>query len=239
LAACHVFDSIEADVNAAMAHGTKFGVLGVFLIALGSNWTLIIQVPYNLPMMSLLIYADSPWEVLLIGTATGLGGGGGEALSYGIARAVTARVDDLENSALFRWTRRQIARRPMLIPFLVWFVSAVPLPDALILVPVAMVKYPWRKLIVPILIGKVIQNIYVAFLFYYATEWASGLIATDLNIDLAAAIVVIFVLIIAYQIEKTQTADRAAANRSPLPAERAHTDSLPVFETPADLSPER
>ncbi|RPI99594.1 MAG: hypothetical protein EHM39_06230 [Chloroflexi bacterium] len=232
LASYHVFDGVEAQVNSTMAKAATYGAVGVFLIALGSNWTLIIQVPYNLPMFTLLLYADSPWEVLLIGTATGLGGGCGEALSYGIARAVITRVDDLENSALFRWTRKQIGRRPMLIPFLVWFVSAVPMPDALILVPVAMVKYPWRKLIAPILIGKVMQNNYVAFLFYFATSWASGLVSADINIDLAASIVAIFVIVIAYQIEKARLTERdavAAAGKTPAPL-----DVPPVFETVTD-----
>ena len=220
LASNHVFDGIEADVNGTMAKATKYGALGVFLIALGSNWTLIIQVPYNLPMFTLLLYADSAWEVILLGTATGLGGGCGEALSYGVARAVIARADDLENSALFRWTRKQIGRRPMLIPFLVGFVSAVPLPDALILVPVAMVKYPWRKLIVPILIGKIIHNNVVAFFFYFTTSWASSLVSTDINIDLAASIVAIFVIVIAYQIEKTRKGEQDAAAVGETPADR-------------------
>jgi membrane protein YqaA with SNARE-associated domain len=235
LAACHVFDGIEAQVNAGMEKAARHGEAGLFLIALGSNWTLIIQVPYNLPMFTLVLYAESVPKVLLLATATGLGGGCGEALSYGIARMVIERVDNLENSALFRWTRRQIGRRPVLIPFLVWFVSAVPMPDALILVPVAMVKYPWRKLIVPILIGKVMQNMYVALIFYFTTGWASGLVSKDINIDLTASIVAVFVIVIAYQIEKSRLAERAAHAADAIPpVESTNGSGLHLFDAASD-----
>jgi membrane protein YqaA with SNARE-associated domain len=203
-----VFDGLEHQVNTMMDTLVQYGALGTFLIALLSNWTLVIQMPYNLPMFTVLLYADRVWEVVFIGAATGLGGAIGEVLSYGLARAITARVSNVEDSALFRWTRRHIERRPGLIPYLVCFASGVPVPDAVMIVPVAMVRYPWRKVIVPMLIGKLFQNIVVAFLFRYAAESASSLVSTDINIDLAAFLVVLFVVIVAYQIEKSRLAKR-------------------------------
>lgn len=219
LASNNVFDGLEFHVNAMMEHMSAYGALGTFLIALLSNWTLVIQVPYNLPMFTVLLYADAFWEVVLIGAATGVGGGIGEVLSYGFARALIARVDHIEDSALFRWTRRQIERRPALIPYLVLFASGFPVPDLVMIVPVAMVKYPWRKVIVPMLVGKVFQNIVVACLFRYAAHRASGLVTTNVNIDLTAVIVALFAIIIAYQIDKSRLATRlAVAAACDLPA---------------------
>ena len=211
LAANNVFDGLEYRVNTTMGHLAGYGAVGVFLIALLSNWTLVIQVPYNLPMFTVILYADTFWEVVLIGAATGLGGGIGEVLSYAVARAIVAKVTNVEDSALFRWTRKHIERHPALIPYLVCFASGVPVPDVVMILPVAMVKYPWRKVIVPMLTGKIFQNIVVAFIFRYAADSASGLVSTNINMDLAAILVVLFVMIIAYQVEKSRLAKREDA----------------------------
>jgi membrane protein YqaA with SNARE-associated domain len=207
----NVFDGLEYHANTVMGHLAAYGALGTFLIALLSNWTLVIQVPYNLPMFTVLLYADTPWEVVLIGAATGLGGGIGEVMSYGLARALIAKVDHIEDSALFGWTKKQIERRPALIPYLVFCASGFPVPDVVMIVPVALVKYPWHKVIVPMLTGKIFQNIVVACLFYYAAGQAGSLVSGGMNIDVAAIVMFLFVIIIAYQIEKTRLAQREEA----------------------------
>ena len=211
LAAHNAFAGIEDDVNALMDDLSHYGALGMFLIALPSNMTLVIQVPYNLPMFSLILYSSSIWRVILLGAATGLGGGIGEVVSYGVAHALLTSVEDLEKSALFRWTRDSIKRRPGLIPWLVWLASATPLPDLVLIVPVAMIKYPWRKMIVPMISGKIVQNVIVALIFHLAADRAEGLASGGLRFDLAALIVVLFGVIIAYQIEKARLANGDAA----------------------------
>ena len=242
-----VFEGLEHRVDSMMDTLVHYGALGTFLIALSSCTTLVVQVPYNLPMFTVLLYADTVWEVILIGAATGLGGAIGEVLSYAMARAIMARVSNVEDSALFRWTKQHIERRPDLIPYLVCFASGVPVPDVVMIVPVAMVRYPWRKVIVPMLVGKLFQNIVVAFLFRYAAESASNLVSTDINIDLAAFLVVLFVVVIAYQIEKSRLAKQkeavAAGDDPPAssavseldgPEELNSLEALCVFEKATD-----
>jgi hypothetical protein len=211
LGSYNVLDGLEHHVNTMMGHLVGYGALGTFLIALLSNWTLVIQVPYNLPMFTVILYADTVWEVILIGAAAGLGGGIGEILSYSVARAIVANVDELEDSALFRWTKKHIQLHPRLIPYLVCLASGVPVPDVVMIVPVAMVKYPRRKVILPMLAGKLFQNIVVALSFYYAAGQASGLVSGGMNIDVAAIVILLFVIIIAYQIDKSRVAKKEAA----------------------------
>ena len=64
---------IEGQVTSVMERVSKWGMPGMFLIGLFSNMTLVIVVPYNLPLFTLVIYADSLWEVLALGAA-GQGG---------------------------------------------------------------------------------------------------------------------------------------------------------------------
>lgn len=205
-----LFDGVEDRVNELMNDLADYGAVGMFLISLPANTTLVIQIPYNLPMFSILVYADSVWEVVWIGAATGLGAGIGEVMSYAVAHAILAAVDDLERSPLFRWTRSAIERRPGLIPYLVWAASATPVPDLVLIVPVAMVKYPWQKMILPMLIGKIMQNGALALIFYYATDRTAGSSSGSINFDLAAILVFLFVLIIAYQIEKSRAEKNAS-----------------------------
>jgi hypothetical protein len=204
LVANHVFDGLEVRVNEFMDDMVAYGPLGMFLIALPSNTTLLLQVPYNLPMFSLLLYADTVWKIIWIGTATGIGAGIGEIFSYAVARAIIAKVQDIEDSALFRWTKVHIERHPGWIPYLVFLTSGVPIPDLMVIVPVAMVKYPWKKLIVPMIGGKIFQNVWVAFVFKFAADHVLALVSNDINLDLSVFIVMAFVMIIAYQIEKAR-----------------------------------
>jgi uncharacterized membrane protein YdjX (TVP38/TMEM64 family) len=230
-----------------MSHLVEYGAVGMFLIAMVLNMTLVINAPYNLPMFALILCTHTFWGVILIGTATALGAGIGEVLSYVAARAILTSVDDMENSALYRWTRKQIGRRPGLIPYVVWITASVPIPDHIIIVPAAMVNYPWRKMIVPIVTGKLVQNNVLALIFYYAAGSASGLVSNNFNVGLAAFSTIMFVVIIAYQIEKSRLDknEAAVAARDHPPAPTAVLDLgglealsplevVPVFEQATD-----
>jgi cardiolipin synthase len=211
LAANNVFDGLEYHVNTMMGDLAGYGAVGMFLIALPSNTTLVIQVPYNLPMFTLILYANTVWEVIRIGAATGLGAGIGEVVSYAVARAIIANIQDMEDSALFQWTKKQIGHRHGLIPYLVWFASAFPVPDLVMIVPVAMVNYPWRKIIVPMVAGKIFHNTVLALIFYCAADKASSLVSSNIHVDIAAIVVMLFVIIITYQIEKSRLVKREEA----------------------------
>lgn len=202
LAANDVFASTEETVNRWMDTLADYGLIGMFIIGLVSNVSLVIQIPYNLPMFTLVIYASSIWGVIALGLATGLGGGIGEVTSYAVAHTIVANVDDLENSSLFRFMKRTIDRRPRFIPLFVYLASATPVPDFTIIVPMAMIKYPWKKMIIPMISGKITMNVLVALAFRFATEQASNLVSGDINFDLTAIIAIVFIMIVVYQVEK-------------------------------------
>jgi membrane protein YqaA with SNARE-associated domain len=223
LASHDVFAGVEGRVTATMDRLADWGLLGMFLIGLFSNMTLVIIVPYNLPMFTLVIYADSVWHALALGAATGLGGGIGEVTSYAVAHTLVKQVHDLEKSGLFRWTKRTIERRPGLIPYFVWLASATPIPDASIIVPLAMIRYPWQKMIVPMVTGKIVQNAAVALIFRLAANNASDLVSRDMNFDLTAILVVLFVIIIAYQIERARAVTK---NNDTPPASQQDTQEV-------------
>lgn len=223
LAALGVLDGMERAVNAFMARMVDWGLPGLFLASLVANVTLVFLIPYALPLFTLSVYADSLAEVIALGTAAGLGAGVGATISYAVAHSLVARIQDLEASPLLRWTRRTITRRPWTIPVLVWLATATPAPDVVILVPLAMIGYDWRKLVIPFLGGKVVQNVVMALVYRFAAEQASSLLSTDISFDLTATLTIVFVMLIIYQVAKARAARTGAA---PAPA-----------DTPAGASP--
>jgi hypothetical protein len=74
------------------------------------------------------------------------------------------RVEDLEESALVRRIKHTIEHHPRTIPVFVAIATGTPVPDFTIIVPLAMINYPWKKIILPMLTGKVLQNVVVALL---------------------------------------------------------------------------
>ena len=53
------FSGINGAVDHAMDQGAKFGFVGIFLIALVANLSLIIQIPYTLPILAAAVQGDS------------------------------------------------------------------------------------------------------------------------------------------------------------------------------------
>ncbi len=214
-------DGLEGWVNATMDRLVTYGYPGLFVIGILANITLVFMIPYAIPLMTLSMYADSILEVIALGTAAGIGAGIGEITSYAVAHTLVRHVEDLEHSALFRWTKRTISRHPVVIPLFVWLASATPAPDAVIIVPLAMIQYPWRKMIVPMVTGKIFQNVVMALLYRFATEQVAHLLSSDVNFDLTATLVVVFVLLIAYQVEKARAEQSARVeNAAEHPAEK-------------------
>lgn len=211
LAGTDALQAIEDEINWFMDEMTGLGLFGVFLVALVANASLMIQIPYTLPMLSVALYSDSLADLVALGVATGVGAGLGEIVSYAIAYNIAAQIKALSRSALFRWIRDAIDRHPRLIPLFVFIGAALPIPDDLIIMPLAMVNYPIRRLLVPMFTGKVLHNFTVSFVFHYATRQSQDYVGSDVNVDLSLAILIGFILIVAYQVEKTRARPRDAS----------------------------
>lgn len=198
----NALSGVEKQVNRLMTALTDWGIIGLFFIGIFANMTLVFIIPYALPLMTLSVYADSVWWVVALGTAAGIGAGIGEVASYAVAHTIVSNVDDLEQSGLFRWTKRTIDKHPVVIPLFVWLASATPAPDMVIIVPLAMIRYPWQKLILPMITGKIFQNVVMALVYRFASHIASDLVSDNINFDMTASLTILFVMLIVYQIEK-------------------------------------
>lgn len=179
------------------------GVLGAFLLGLLGNSSLLLQVPYTVPMLSAAL-AGAPLAYLLaLAVAAGVGATLGELVSYAIADVILRR-QPLSGSALYRWVDRTVREHPRSIPWLVLLFAVTMLPDDAVLIPLAMLSYGAWRLMVPLLLGKLGYCVGSALVFHVIGERADAVISAHATADLAVVGLVVFFLVICCQVESAR-----------------------------------
>ena len=81
----------------------------------------------------------------------------------------------------------------------------------MIIVPLAMIRYPWQKMVLPMIGGKIFQNVVMALVYRFAADYAQSLVSDNIHFDMTASLAIIFIMLIAYQIEKARAERRTHA----------------------------
>ncbi|HZP28299.1 MAG TPA: hypothetical protein VFC99_05070 [Acidimicrobiia bacterium] len=211
LARTDAFAGVNGTVDNLMDQGAKFGFAGIFLIALIANLSLIVQIPYTLPVLAAAIQGDSLAHMLELGLAAGVGSGIGALISYAVADKLLDRVPDLAGSRLYQWVDRNAEARPRHTWLAIFTVAATVLPDDTVIIPLAMIDYSWKKVATPLLTGKLVHNLLMAVVFFEFTNVFAGSISKGVKTDLSLGLMLVFVLLTCYQAEKVRAAGRAGA----------------------------
>lgn len=196
------------------------GAIGIFFVALISNCAVFVQIPYTLPLLSAAIGGASYVDMLVLGIAAGVGAGFGEIIKYHVAHRVLSKKPNLHHSGLYQWVLRQAEEKPKHVKWIVFLWAGSVLPDDTVIIPLAMIKYGVRRIAVPLFTGKVFHNVLFASLFYFLSDTAEELVKGGVRVDLAFGLIVAFVLVVAYQIEKA------------LHHEQSEPDVVPVEAAP-------
>lgn len=151
-----------------LAQNTSSALLIAFLVCLVGNFSFFIGfVPFPLIIFDLSKYYDQWW---LLAIVAGCGSGVGEifALLFGkiLRKSKNTSVQHLNGK--FTTVRQKIEKRPSSIPLSVFLFALTPLPDDMIMIPLGMSDYSWKKMIsgalLPCILGKTIMMIIIAFL---------------------------------------------------------------------------
>jgi hypothetical protein len=204
LARTQAFSGLDNHIGDFFDLMTDLGFVGIFMVAVFANSTLLIQIPYTVPLLSLALGGASLDRMVLMGLAAGLGAGFGELLTYGIAEKILGGNPDLERSALFQWVKHKVNTHPRTIPLLVFVWAASILPDDTVIIPLAMMRYGIKRMSLPLFTGKVAHCLIVAVVFYRFTSWSADRVSATVQADLALGILILFVMMILYQVEKTR-----------------------------------
>lgn len=187
----------------ANEEGLIGGSIGLFILALIANTSLLVQVPYTVPLINIALVTDSVLKLLILSIFTGMGAGIGEINSYIIARGLSAPIGSPDDSRLYRWLKETIEKRPRSIPILVFIGAVTPIPDDLVIWPLAIAKYPIKNILFPMFTGKIFHNFVFALIAFYGVKLTDPN-ETTVRVDWTLGILVLFVLYIMYQIEKVR-----------------------------------
>ena len=156
-----VFDLLRG-VNDTVADGVdrlaRLGSIGVFVIALIANASIIVQIPYTLPLLSAALGGATLTSMEILGFASGVGAAIGAILGYKVADTVVVKSHAQPAGRLFGWISDNVDTKPRLTSFVIFLVALSPLPDGTVLVPLAVVRYPMRRLVVPLFLGKFLHS---------------------------------------------------------------------------------
>jgi hypothetical protein len=223
-----VLGGLDKSVVDILDASKGLGVIGMFFVALVSNCAVFVQVPYTLPLLSAAIGGASFGEMMALGIAAGIGAGFGEVIKYHVADRVLGKNPNLHRSRLYQWVLRQAAEKPRHLKWIVFVWAASVIPDDTVIIPLAMIRYGTRRILIPLFTGKVVHNIFFAALFYAISDTAEDFVKGGLRVDLAFALIVAFFLVVFYQIEKSRHHEQEPGN--PEPGEPA-----PVVESPGSV----
>lgn len=167
---------------------TNYGYVGAFLISLFGNFTIFFPVPY-----AITIYAfGATLNPIILGVVCGIGSTIGEFSAYlvgmGSRKVLEKRFGNrLENA------KRLVQKHGMAVVFIF---ALLPLPGDLLLIPLGMLRYDIRKVMIATFFGKVSMCLTIAFAgrfsFVFVKEIfeSSGILGGVLSVVLLAIIVV-------------------------------------------------
>ena len=182
----------------------RLGSIGVFVVALVANVSIIIQIPYTLPLLSAALGGADLVSMLTLGVACGLGAGIGAVLAYKVADTVVEKSRAEAGGRLFGWISRNVDTRPRATNFVIFLVALSPLPDGAVVMPLAMVRYGLRRVALPLFLGKLCHNLVVAFLFWAFASWAQDHVSQRATTGAALAVALAFMVLVAYHAEKAR-----------------------------------
>jgi membrane protein YqaA with SNARE-associated domain len=142
----------------------SYGYVGAFLISLISSLTIILP----LPSAAFVFGLGSVLNPMVLGIVARVGAAIGETLGYIIglgSRKVLKK----------NWKKQMVSVEKLFAKyggFFVLFVfAATPLPDDIAGIVGGVLKYPFKKYFLAILLGKIVLNVVVAYAGFYGTAW--------------------------------------------------------------------
>ena len=128
----------------------NFGYIGVFLVSIISNASIIFPVPAFIIVTATGFFLN-PW---LVGLFAGIGGGIGEVTAYYLGYGGNYVIEEKLNKSLDeieKWARKQ-----KWMGLAVFIFAATPLADDIVGIACGIVQYPVKKFLIYQILGKIV-----------------------------------------------------------------------------------
>ncbi len=154
----------------------EYGILGinigVFIISIFGNFTIIFPIPYLFALVLISLLPDihnNPVMLLILGFSAGLGASIGELTAWVLGRAGEKTLKESEKlKRMNQWVEKGYA------PFLIFLFAATPLPDDAFMIVLGLANYTLWKVLLFCFIGKVTLTCTTAFIASAASETTLG-----------------------------------------------------------------
>lgn len=167
---------------------TQYGYLGAFAVSVLGNLTILIPVPSALVVYAFGLVLDP----LVLGMVSGIGATIGEFSAYLVGRGgrMALKGNQLER---LESIRKIVGKYGAIVVFLF---ALLPLPDDLLLVPLGVMGYDWKRILVSMLAGKTVMCLVVAYAGALSFGWVRDLFGESgwLGAALSAATLAVIVI---------------------------------------------
>ena len=139
----------------------EFGIAGIFLVSFIGTATVLVPIPYT--VVILLVSASSimnPWVIVMFATA---GSAVGETTGYLIGYSAKNIVGEKKQAKLDSMLM-VLQKHRNIWPVLVFIFALTPLPDDLLFIPLGLAHFSFKRVFVPMIIGKTIMLTLLVFL---------------------------------------------------------------------------
>ncbi|QQS61627.1 MAG: VTT domain-containing protein [Candidatus Moraniibacteriota bacterium] len=148
--------------------GEEHAYIALFLSALLGGTSIFIPFPYYLVTISLGAAGFNPLSLAIVAA---LGTAIGDTTTYFIARSGRIFTPSRARVYFSRIVYSLKEKHPSFVPFFTFLYAAfLPLPDDLIMAPAGFVRYPFKRIILSLFLGKVVFNGLLAFAGLYGWE---------------------------------------------------------------------
>lgn len=177
---------------------TNYGLLGAFISSFISNASLGIPIPYSPLFMFLATQAKSPAFLIALTIVGATGSAIGEVVSFYVGRGVSQAVFKDNRTAAF--ITRIVEKRPRLISLCLFLAAATPFPDDFVIIPLGLMNYAIKRMIIPILLGKTVFMAVLVYLSHYAYLTVANTPGfTGLDPSIFLLLILLCVIFVVYQ----------------------------------------
>ena len=176
---------------------TIMGYPGVVIISFLGNAAILFPLPYmgvafilgGVRDLGGTVFVFDPW---LIGILGGLGATIGEVTGYALGYAGNRFIDEDQTNGFLQI----VEKYPRATPLVLWFLAATPIPDDVVIIPLGIARYPFWKVFIPQLIGKIMFLTGVAWAGRLSLEWIENLIIGNPTSPISKSIEVFVLLLV-------------------------------------------
>jgi membrane protein YqaA with SNARE-associated domain len=177
---------------------TTYGLLGAFLNSFISNASLAIPIPYSPLFIFLAGQAKSTTFLLALIAVGAIGSTLGEIVSFYVGRGVSLALFKESRTAAF--IKQAVEKRPRLTTLYIFLAAATPFPDDFVVIPLGLMNYPVKRMILPILAGKATFLGVMVYLSHYAYLTASNYVSLGgIDPSILLLLLTLYLIFMVYQ----------------------------------------